>query len=67
MSEYYQFLQGPAKERYVEKLRLVGFTESNDPYSESNAAKRAYADSALKGLWPFCHSKCACAIVYGHL
>ena len=39
MSEYYQLLQGPAKERYVEKLRLLGFTESDDPYSESNAGK----------------------------
>ena len=33
MSEYYQLLQGPAKERYAEKLCLVGLTESEDPYS----------------------------------
>ena len=39
MSELYQLLLGPAKERYVEKLRLLGFTESDDPYSESKAAK----------------------------
>ena len=26
MSEYYLLLQGPAKERYMEKLRLLGFT-----------------------------------------
>ena len=39
MSELYQLLLGPAKERYVEKLRLLGFTESDDPYSESNVAK----------------------------
>ena len=39
MSELYQLLQGTAKERYVEKLRLLGFTESDDPYSESNAAR----------------------------
>ena len=39
MSEYYQLLQGSMKERCVEKLRLLGFTESDDPYNESNAAK----------------------------
>ena len=39
MSEYYQLLKGSGKERCVKKLHLLGFTESDDPYSESNAAR----------------------------
>ena len=55
MSEYCQLLQGPANERYVQKLRLLEFTESDDPYSESNAAK--FTDNLT--LWP--------RVEYGHI
>ena len=67
MSKYYQLLQGPAKESFVEKLRLLGFTESDDPYSESNVAK--FTDNLTLDLvkadkvrsFPLApHTTCAC-------
>ena len=53
MSEYLQTLQGPAKARYIEKLRLVGLEECDDPYSESSK----FTDDLT--LWP--------AVEYGHI
>ena len=55
MSEYFKRLQDRAGVRYVEKLRLIGLGESDDPYSESNSAK--FVDDLT--LWP--------AVEYGHI
>lgn len=53
MSEYLRTLQGLAKARYIEKLRLVGLEECDDPYSESSK----FTDDLT--LWP--------AVEYGHI
>ena len=55
MSAHFLSLQGPARERYVDKLRLVGLEESDDPYSYTNSSR--FTDDLTS--WP--------AVEYGHI
>ena len=55
MSEYFKRLQDRARVRYIEKLRLIGLGQSDDPYSESNSSK--FVEDLT--LWP--------AVEYGHI
>ena len=52
---YFLSLQGPARERYVDKLCLVGLEESDDPYSDTNSS--SFTDDLTS--WP--------AIEYEHI
>ena len=55
MSEYLQKLDRIARERYLEKLKLLGLDEKGDPYDSRNRTK--FVDKMK--LWP--------AIEYGHI
>ena len=55
MSVYFKSLQGPARVRYLEKLRLIGLGENEDPYSNSNSSK--FVEDLT--LWP--------TVEYGHI
>ena len=39
MSKYLMALEPVAKERYLEKLRLLSMSEKDDPYASSNEMK----------------------------
>jgi len=55
MSEYFNKLDRVAKERYLQKLKLLGLDERDDPYDSQNKSK--FVDDLKK--WP--------AIEYGHI
>ncbi len=55
MSEYIQGLDPIARVRYGEKLKMLGLTEQEDPYSSRNEGK--FADDM--SLWP--------PVEYGHI
>ena len=54
VSEYVRGLSPLARQRYIEKLRILGLTERDDPYSSWNESK--FVDDMC--LWP--------AVEYGH-
>jgi len=58
MSDYYKKLDSIAKTRYVEKLKLLGLDEKDDPYDPRNSHN--FVDGMTR--WPaveygniFCH------------
>ena len=55
MSDYYRSLEAPAKDRYLDKLRLLGLDEDGDPYAAHNEQK--FIDDM--SLWP--------PVEYGHI
>ncbi len=55
MSEYLKKLDGIAKARYLEKLKLLDLDENGDPYDSKNISK--FVDEMK--FWP--------AIEYGHI
>ena len=55
MSDYFMALEPVAKERYLEKLRLLSMSEKGDPYASSNEMK--FVDNVA--LWP--------AMEFGHI
>ena len=55
MSDYYRSLEAPAKDRYLDKLRLLGLDEDGDPYAAHN--KEKFIDDM--SLWP--------PVEYGHI
>ena len=55
MSDYFMALELVAKERYLEKLRLLSMSEKDDPYASSNEMK--FVDNMA--LWP--------AVEFGHI
>ena len=48
MSEYYRKLDAVAQSRYLEKLKLLGLEEKDDPYEASNSCN--FIDNMTK--WP---------------
>ena len=55
MSDYFKGLDPIAKKKYAEKLRLLDFAESDDPYAERNDDK--FEDDMTR--WP--------PVEYGHI
>ena len=55
MSDYYKKLDSIAKTRYLEKLKLLGLDEKDDPYDPINS--RNFVDDMIR--WP--------AVEYGHI
>ena len=48
MSEYYRKLDAVVQSRYLEKLKLLGLEEKDDPYEASNSCN--FIDDMTK--WP---------------
>ena len=48
MTEYYRMLDAVAQSRYLEKLKLLGLEEKDDPYEASNSCN--FIDDMTK--WP---------------
>ena len=55
MSDYYKKLDSIAKTRYLEKLKLLGLDEKDDPYDPINSHN--FVDDMTR--WP--------AVEYGHI
>ena len=49
MTEYYSKLDAVAQSRYLEKLKLLGLEEKDDPYEASNSCK--FIDGIMT-KWP---------------
>ena len=48
MTEYYRKLDAVAQSRYLEKLKLLGLEEKDDPYKASNSCVTTLTDP---GCW----------------